>query len=138
VANRKRHDFEPATRDEVEAAVHPFIERFIVKGKKERAMVLFSGRHRGHPDDLHHWIDRNILVDYLDERKAIAAIDEKLLGVYFDVDRHVYRVSLGQACNVDLDDHPEVFVSDNGIFGLVLCTDFDPWLLTRKPQPKPR
>jgi hypothetical protein len=138
VTTTKDHDFEPATRAEVEAAVHPFIERFLVKSKKERAMVLFSGRQRGKVNDLLGSLDRSLLIDYPDGAKAIAAIDEKLHGVYMDVGGSKYRINFGQACNAGFDDHPALFVSHNGIFGLVLCMDEDPWLLVRKPQPKLR
>jgi hypothetical protein len=138
VATRKDHDFEPATRAEVEAAVHPFIERFIVKSKKERARVLFSGRQRGKANDLFYALDSSVLVHYPDERKAIATVDEELPGIYLDAYGRKFRINFGQACNAGFDHQQELFVSHNGICGLVVCTGEDPWLVTRKAQPKRR
>lgn len=81
--------------------------------------------------DLISPLDRNGLVDYKDEQKAIAGIDRSQRGIFMKENGRAFRVDFGQFCDVSWDDNAELFIADNGMFAVIVSSDMDPWLVTR-------
>ena len=116
---------EPATQADIDAALGPFIERFLPKDKRGRAASLFLPlKKRARPRDLVEIIENNAVVQ-LDgspsAAAAIARISADLEGIYLNGKPAAFRTSFGRARELGLFSYSdeEIFIACDGRCGLV-------------------
>lgn len=125
MATKLLYDLEPATLAEIEAAMRPFIERFVVVEKRERAVSLFLPiKKRARPRDLVDIIDQRTVIALDTSARAEAAlarVDNELEGIYIVGKPAVFRARLGRAreiCAFGYSDE-EIFIAFDGAGGFV-------------------
>lgn len=125
MATKLLYDLEPATSADIEAAMRPFIERFVVIDKRERALGLFLPiRKRARPRDLVDIIDRRAVIALDASAHADAAItqfDKELEGIYIVGKPAVFRARLGRAREIRAFGYSdeEIFIALDGGCGFV-------------------
>ncbi|HEY5944040.1 MAG TPA: hypothetical protein VIV40_01045 [Kofleriaceae bacterium] len=135
MATKPRYDFEEASQDDIDAAVRPFVERFVLAEKRERALSLFLPlKKRARPRDLVDAIDAKVVVE-LDgtarAAKAVAQIDLDLEGIYINGKPAAFRMRFAQARTVRefAYSDEEVFIARDGGCALVTFEVGVDWLL---------
>src|SRR6185312_12194260 len=141
MATKPAYDLEPAATTEIDAALRPFIERFVMPEKRERAIALFLPiRKRARPRDLVDMIDRRAIIE-LDRSKrandAVAQISADLEGVYLTGQPAAYKARFGHAAELATFAHgdEEIFVAADGGCGLLSFEVGHAWLVAGPKAP---
>lgn len=137
MASKSFYELEPATAEEIDAALRPFIDGFVRTEKRERARVLFlPPKKRAQLRDLLDMVVADSVL-VLDRSKrassALAQIDRRLEGVFLTNNGLVYRAQFGHVQDLAerRDTDEELFVARGGVCGLYTFDVGDPYLIAR-------
>lgn len=140
MANNPSYDLEPATDGETDAALRPFIDRFVRKEKRERLLSLFlplkASKARSVPRELVDGVVASAVIE-LDRstraETAFAKIDPRLEGIFLTGGPGPFRTQFGQVKRIVTFAHSdeELFIAHDGACGLFTFDFGDPWLIVR-------
>jgi hypothetical protein len=136
MVRRADPSLQPATAQELDAALRPFIERFVLVGRRPRCAALFLPlRKRARARDLIESLDERFVIELSDREqmsqrktRTLAALDPGLAGVFLDENSHCWRTQLGQALTEVNGDHA-IFVVAGGACGVVHFDLGPSWLV---------
>jgi hypothetical protein len=117
---------ERATQADIDAALGPFIQRFVPVKKRERAVSLFMPlRKRARPRDLIDLIEKPAFIPLDGSARAeaaLASINADQAGVYINGRPAALLASFGKALQLGLCSYSdeELFIARGGGCGLVL------------------
>jgi hypothetical protein len=138
MATKRRCDFEEASQGDIDAAVRPFVERFVRGEKRERVLSLFLPlKKRARPRDLVEGIDVKSIVELDGSARAeteIARIAQDLEVIYITGKPSAFRLRFAQARNVREFRYSdeEVFIARDGRCALITFEVGVDWLLTAR------
>jgi len=133
MATKPRYEFEVATQLEIDAALRPFFQRFVVAEKRERVLSLFSPlRKRARPRDLVDAVDASAVL-HLDgsarAEKAFARLAPQLEGILITGKPAAFRIRLSEMGSQFAYSDEELFIARDGGSALFKFEIGDDWLI---------
>ena len=127
------HTWSVASQAEIDAALGPFVERFIRKENRERATNLFMPmRKRARPQDLFDHVDPSTSIE-LDgspaATAAIASVEAAADGVYLHNTGAAFLATFDQVRREVIREDVSMFIARSGKFALFIDDVGDPILI---------